>query len=59
MGDGHEVELEVHWHTKFWLNVTERLRVMGCQSWTIDVIVFKAKMDAIDKPFDVEECRWA
>ena len=59
MVDGCEVELEAQWHTKFWLNATERSGVMGCQSWTVDVTVFKAETDAVDEPFDVEECRWA
>ena len=59
MGDGHEVELEVQWHAKFWPIATERSGVMGCQSWTIDVTVFKAETDAVDKPFYIKERRWA
>ena len=53
------MELEAQWHVKFRPNVTERSGVMGCQSWTIDVIVFKAETDAVDEPFDIEERRWA
>ena len=49
------MELKAQWHAKFWPNATKHSGVMGCQSWTSDVTVFKAKMDAIDKPFNVEE----
>ena len=57
MGDGCEEELKAQWHAKFWPNATERSGVMGCQSCTIDVTVFKAKTDAVNGPFGIEECR--
>ena len=56
MGNGHKEELEVQWHMQFWPNATKHSAVMGCQIWTGDVTVFKAKTDAADEPFDVEEC---
>ena len=59
MGDGREEELKAQWHTEFQPNATENSGVMGCQFWTSDVTVFKAETDAVDEPFDIEECRWA
>ena len=59
MGDGREEELKAQWHAKFQLNATKHSGVMGCQSWTGDVTVFKAEMNAVDELFDIEQCGWA
>ena len=53
MGDGREEELKAQWHAKFQPNATKHSGVMGCQSWTGDVTVFKAEMNAVDELFVV------
>ena len=57
MEDGREEELKAQWHAKFRPNATKHSGVMGCRSWTGDVTVFKAEMNAVDELFVVEQCR--